>query len=715
MSSPAKPKFTRRPRSRSRRFFFFVLKIVVLVALLVTIVYGFRALRVDIKQVGQIPQRTLVYDVNGDLYSRLYGENRLLVPLEDVSPHFVDALLAREDNRFYHHFGFDPIGIARAIVRNLSGGGLRQGASTITQQLARNSFPLGGRNLDRKLLEAFVALRIEFTFSKRQILEHYINRIYYGSGYYGLEIASQAYFGKPSKDLTLGESALMAGLIRSPNRFSPLRNLTGALRERDTVLNRMVSVKKITSAQAAAARRAPIRVASSRKTVVQENYAMDAVDEELRVLLDQDQIDSGGMKIYTTLHPVLQKTAQAALDEQLVLIEKRSGYQHPKKAAFTGAEGEKTPYLQGSIVVIDNRSGGIAALVGGRDHGQSSYNRALLSRRQIGSTAKPFVYAAAFENGLFPESRVSDGPIEDGEVPEAPEWRPSNSDGGNRGILPARDGLTLSRNTMTVRVGNYAGEKKISQLASRSGLHEMPASPVSWLGAFEDTPRNLTAAYTVFPNRGERKQAYLIERIDDRFGLPIYRAAHIKTRAIDPGASWLTTLALRDTFTRGTASSARSQGFTQIAGGKTGTTNDFKDAWFVGFTSSLTCGVWVGLDKPTPIVSRGYGGTLALPIWIKVMKSAPPAEYPAVEFQPGVALKKVLLCSVSNAGATTACQRVGTAYTTDLPVTLIPKSICTVHSGSSLATAEEAREEEDRGPSLPNRVIDSILNIFRRR
>lgn len=714
MPSTAHPK--KRPRSRIRRAFFFLGKIAVAFAVLITLVYGFRALRVDIKQVGQIPQRTLVYDVNGDLYSRLYGENRLLVPLEDVSPHFIDALLAREDARFYNHFGFDPIGIARAIVRNLTGGALRQGASTITQQLARNSFPLGGRTLDRKLLEAFVALRIEFTFSKRQILEHYINRIYYGSGFYGLEIASQAYFGKSSKDLTLGESAMMAGLIRSPNRFSPLRNLSGAQRERDTVLERMVTVKKITPAQAAAARRAPIRVAPSRRTVVQENYAMDAVDEELRVLLNQDQIDSGGMKIYTTLHPVLQKAAQTALDEQLSVIEKRSGYQHPRKAAFAGEEGEKTPYLQGSIVVIDNRTGGIAALVGGRDHSQSSYNRALLSRRQIGSTAKPFVYAAAFENGLLPDTRVDDGPIDAGEIPEAPDWRPSNSDGGNRGILPARDGLILSRNTMTVRIGNYAGEKKVSALASRSGLHEMPASPVSWLGAFEDTPRNLTAAYTVFPNKGERRQAYLIERIDDRSGNPIYRAAHIKTRAVDPGAAWLTTLALRDTFSKGTASSARTLGFTQIAGGKTGTTNDFKDAWFVGFTSSLTCGVWVGLDKPAPIISRGYGGTLALPIWTKVMKSAPPKEYPAAEFQPGVALRKVLLCSVSNKGATTACQRAGSAYASELPVTLIPKSACTVHDGSTLAGVEEKeRREENRQPSAPEKVFNSILNIFRRR
>ena len=675
-----------------------------------------RAWRLDIKQVGQIPEWSLVYDVNGAAYSRLFGENRILVDIENVSPKFIDALLAREDSRFYDHPGVDPIGIARALMRNISGGKLTQGASTITQQLARNSFELGGRTLDRKLLEAFVAFRIESTFTKREILGHYINRIYYGSGYYGLETATQAYFNKPCKDLTTGEAAMMAGLIRSPNRFSPLRHVEAAKRERNTVLDRMVKLKMLTAGEAERARRTPIKVVSSPSTAVQENYVMNAVADELRILLDEDQMADGGMKIYTAINPTLQKAAEKALDTHLAEIESRPGYDHPKRSAHDATQNATTDYLQGAVVVIDNRSGGICALVGGRDYKESRNNRALLARRQVGSTIKPFVYASAFAKGLFPLSNVSDGPIEAGEIEQGGDWDPGNSDGTNKGILPARDGLVLSRNTMTVRVGEYAGLETVRKVTATAGVGDMPAFPSSYLGSFEATPRNVTAAYTIFPNHGNRKQAYLIERIDDRLGNPVYRAAHIQTPTVDPGAAWLTTTALRDVMTRGTGTGAKALGFTKISAGKTGTTNDFKDAWFVGFTTSLTCGVWVGLDTPAPIMSRGYGAALALPIWTKVMNAAPVKQYPAEEFQPAVQLRAVPLCAAGNAFATDGCVAAGTSYTMELPVNLEPKGACTAHSGA-LADAYQTRQSQrqNSGSSLPTRVIDSFRNFFRRR
>ena len=684
---------------------------------IISVVYSIRAWQLDIKQVGKIPEWSIVNDVNGNPYSRLYGEKRILVKLDEVSPKFVDALLAREDSRFYNHLGVDPVGISRAVVRNILGGSFKQGASTITQQLARNSFDLGGRTLDRKLLEAFVAFRIEATFTKREILENYINRIYYGSGYYGLETASLAYFGKHSSGLTTGEAAMMAGLIRSPNRFSPLRHLDAAKRERDTVLTRMVKLNTLTPGQAEKARNQTIKIVTARITSVQENYVMDAVDEELRILLDQDQIDDGGMQIYTTIDPVLQKAAQLALENQLAEIEKRPGYQHPKKSAFDPTQSQKTDYLQGSVVVIDNRTGGICALVGGRDHAQSRFNRAILAPRQIGSTLKPFIYASAFTQGLFPFSKVSDAPIEAGEVPESPDWRPTNSDNTNKGILPARDGLILSRNTMTVRVGEFAKLENVRKLISRVGIAEMPDFPSSFLGSFEETPRNITAAYTVFPNHGKRKQAYLIERIDDRLGNPVFRAAHIETKAMDPGAAWLTTTALQKVMTHGTAASSKSMGFNKIAAGKTGTTNDYKDAWFVGFTNSLTCGVWVGLDYPVPIVSRGYGATLALPIWTKVMNAAPAKQYPANEFKPGVNLQPVTLCAASNSFANNGCVASGSSYTMDLPISLIPNgdSVCTLHSGDLANTFQGPGEVIEKAAAAPAKVINSIFNFFRKR
>ena len=694
------------------RFFFISALFLGVVFAIVCVIYSMRAWRLDMKQVGQIPEWSLVCDVNGNPYSRLYGENRILVKIDDVSPKFIDALIAREDARFYHHPGVDPIGISRAVVRNLLGGRMGQGASTITQQLARNSFELGGRTLDRKVLEAFVAFRIEAEFTKRQILENYINRIYYGSGYYGLETATLAYFGKHCKELTTGEAAMMAGLIRSPNRFSPLRHLEAAKRERDTVLTRMVKLKMLTSVEADRARRSPIKVVSSRSTAVQENYVMDAVDEELRILLDQGQLDDGGMKIYTTIDPNLQKTAQQSLDAQLTEIENRPGYSHAKKSAHDATQTQETNYLQGAVVVIDNRTGGICALVGGRDYNESRFNRSLLARRQIGSTIKPFIYAAAFANGLLPQSSVSDGPIEDGEIAEGGNWHPGNSDGTNKGILPARDGLILSRNTMTVRVGEFAKLENVKKLVANVGISEMPNFPSAFLGSFEETPRNVTAAYTVFPNHGKRRQPYLIERIDDKLGNPVYRAAHIETKAMIPGAAWLATSAMREVLTRGTAASAKSLGFNKIAAGKTGTTNDYKDAWFVGFTSSLTCGVWVGLDKPEPIMARGYGATLALPVWIKVVNAAPAKLYPAAELEPGVSLKPAMLCAASNSLATNGCQSAGTSYTIDLPTDLMPTAMCSIHAGE---LADPADPRQPASAPLPTRVLDSVLHFFRRR
>src|SRR5262249_20282186 len=331
----------------------------------------------DLKEIGKIPERSLVYDMDGKVYSRLRGENRILVESDKISPLFKKALLAREDSRFYEHHGIDPIGIVRALLRNLGHLRIREGGSTITQQLARNSFSLGGRDLNRKILEAFVALRIESSYSKDQILGFYVNRIYFGSSLYGLETASRAYFGKSSSELSLSEAAMLAGLIRSPNRYSPLSNMEGAISQRDEVLDRMTELKMISAADAADAKKSAIRIAGQHGSTPQENYAMDALYRELQGLVTQDQIDGGGLRIYTSRDPDLQQGAEDAIETGLAQIEKRKGYNHPKKADFTDqarAAEEQTPYLQGALVTIDNRTGGIRALVGGRDYRDSKYN-----------------------------------------------------------------------------------------------------------------------------------------------------------------------------------------------------------------------------------------------------------------------------------------------------------------------------------------------------
>src|SRR6266403_1157255 len=673
--------------------------------------YGTWAQTFDMKNVGEMPERNTVYDVDGKIYSRLAGANRLKVSLSEVSPYFIAAVLAREDTRFYEHKGIDWRGVLRALTRDILSGSAKEGASSITQQLARNSLPLGGRTFSRKLLEAMVALRIERDFTKQQILELYLNRIYFGAGCYGVETASQAYFGKNALQLNLSEAAILAGLIRSPNRFSPLRNPQGATMQGNAVLDRMVALKKITPAQAEQAKIAKITPHPKRLPFIQENYAMDAVQRDLNQLLTQDQIDHGGLSIYTTLDPAVQNAAQQVLETQLTKIEHQSNFHHPLKASYqppeTGEGDSSMPYLEGAVVTIDNATGGIRALVGGRDYAQSKFNRALApTNRQLGSAFKPFVYTIAFTHGLLPGAAISDGPIQPGDIDGAGNWSPGNSDGRYGGILPCSYGLVHSRNTMSVRVGQFAGLDSVQKVVNTLGLAQtVPHGPAIYIGSFETDLKDLTAAYTLFPNAGVRKQAYIIERIDDPRHKPIYLAAHISQQALDPGAAWMTSRLMQEVLTQGTAASARSLGFKLPAAGKTGTTNDYKDAWFVGYTTTLTCGVWVGFDQPTTIIPRGYGAALALPVWVQVMnKSA--ARYPAKALEPTMPMARVTVCATSNALATTGCQMSGTAYEIVLPADKVPSQACPVHGG-------DATEFAQRIDSIP-KAIPKLLQSFRK-
>ncbi len=711
-----------RKKTRSNILFRYGWRITLLILLAgacfaVFLFYGTWAQTFDMKNVGEMPERSTVYDVDGKIYSRLAGANRLKVSLSEVSPFFITAVLAREDSRFYAHKGIDWRGILRALVRDVMSGSAKEGASSITQQLARNSLPLGGRTLSRKVLEAMVALRIERQFSKQQILELYVNRIYFGTGCYGVETASQLYFGKSASKLNLSEAALLAGLIRSPNRFSPLKNPEGAAMQRDAVLDRMVALKKITSAKAEEAKLAKIVTHPKRMPQIQENYAMDAVQRDLNLLLTQDQIDNGGLSIYTTLDPAVQNSAQDALETQLTKIEHQSNFHHAAKANYKppeNGEGDSAmPYLEGAVVVIDNASGGIRGLVGGRDYAQSKFNRALApANRQAGSAFKPFVYTVAFSHGLLPSAAISDGPIQPGEIEGAGNWSPGNSDGTYGGTMPCSYGLIHSRNTMSVRVGQFAGLDTVQKVANDLGISKsVPHGPAIYIGSFETDLKDLTAAYTLFPNAGVRKQAYIIERIDDPQHKPIYLSAHISQPALDPGAAWMTSRLMQEVLTQGTAASARSLGFKLPAAGKTGTTNDYKDAWFLGYTSTLTCGVWVGFDQPTTIIPHGYGAALALPVWVQVMNKAS-RHYPAEQLQPPMPLQHTTVCSISNQLASTGCMSAGTAFDIDLPPDKVPTAVCQVHGGSQWPFAQQVPGVPQKAGTLPSRFFRSFRRLF---
>ncbi len=642
----------------------------------------------DLAELDNIPAISEVFDYGGMRYSKLEGQVRYVVPLSQISPNFINALLAREDSRFYKHRGVDLTGIARAAMRNVNAGNVKEGASTITQQLARNTFDLGEDRWRKKLVEALLALRIEKNLSKEKILEAYANRIYYGLGLYGVETASRACFGKSANELTLSEAAILAGLIRSPNRLTPLGDSRTALAERDQVLGRMEELKMITPEEAKAARAEPIPLNKILLPGTQENYAMDAVMRDLSILLPKDVIDRGGLKIYTTIDPRLQMIAEEAVESKLAELESSKDWPHPKRVPLTTPDSPldaekptESPYVQGALVAIDNETGGIRAIVGGRNFKESPYNRAWIAKRQVGSTFKPFVYAAAFSKGMTPGMLVDDSPIREGDIIGVTSWSPRNSDGQNEGLQPAALGLIRSRNTMTVRVGEFATRAEVRALALKAGLENVPDIPAIYLGAFETTLKDLTAAYTMFPNNGVRRQPYIIDSIQDRYGKTIYKATRAELRCINPEVDYLMNELLRDVIRKGTATAATSFGLTVPAAGKTGTTDDYKDAWFIGYTTRLTCGVWVGMDRPERIADRGYGSKLALPIWVDFIQNASAWKYIAQNFAVPGNLQSVELCRTSGALATPECKFARTTYQAQLPQTMIPQKYCAEHSG----------------------------------
>jgi penicillin-binding protein 1A len=645
----------------------------------------------DLAELDNIPAISDVFDYAGMRYSKLEGQVRYVVPLSQISPNFVKALLAREDARFYQHHGVDFTGIARAAMRNVNAGDVKEGASTITQQLARNTFDLGEDRWRRKFVEALLALRIEKNISKDKILEAYANRIYYGLGLYGVETASRACFGKSASDLTLSEAAILAGLIRSPNRLTPLGDTRTALAERDQVLQRMEELQMITPEEAKAALAEPVPLSKQLLPSTQENYAMDAVMRDLAILLPKETIDRGGLKIYTTIDRRLQMIAEDAVEAKLAELESSKGWTHPKRASVPEAAGSspadaakpnESPYVQGALVAIDNETGGIRAIVGGRNFKESPYNRAVLAKRQIGSTFKPFVYAAAFRKGMAPGTLVDDSPIREGEIAGVTTWSPRNSDGQNDGLQTAALGLIRSRNTMTVRVGEFATRNEVRLLAAKAGFENVPDMPAIYLGAFETTLKDLTAAYTMFPNGGVRRQPYIIESIEDRYGKTIYKATRAELQCIPPDVDYVMNELLRDVIRKGTATVATSLGLTVPAAGKTGTTDDYKDAWFIGYTTRLTCGVWVGMDRPQRIADRGYGSKLALPIWVDFMQSASAWKYIAQNFAVPGNLQTVQICRSSGAIATPECQAAGTSYQAQLPALMVPRKYCPDHGGA---------------------------------
>lgn len=701
------------PISRAFARFFGIPAVAGLYALVVlAAIYGIRSSRYDLNRINQMPERTIILDRQGTEIGRIHGEKREIVPLKEVAENFRKAILAREDERFYSHGAIDLIGIGRAFLKNLQG--KREGASTITQQLASDVFQLKfgekrgdlPRQLDRKCLEIAIAFRINAALDKDRILEAYINQINWGRQIKGVGEASRIYFEKHPSQLTLSESALLAGIVRGPDAYNPFSSMEKAQRERNTTLARMVTAEKITQAEADAAKAEPINVRPAWRRDAQQSYAMDAIRRDLEVILEKENIQLGGLTIVTTIDQRLQTIAEEALDKKLRETERLSGYPHQTRAAWqnTPLEERKEPeYIQGSAVLIENRTGAVIALVGGRDASESQFNRAIQARRQIGSIFKPFVYLAAFDKGLRPSTQISDGPIQHGEIKGAATWRPNNSDGKFGGMHPVSYGLIRSRNTMSVRVGNYAGVSKVKEVSRMAGFGmAMPETPSSFLGSWEASPWEVATAYTIFPNDGTRFRPYLVSEIKDREGNVLYSTPALPYQATNSGSAWSVSKILQEVATSGTASSVKRLGFTKEAAGKTGTTNDFKDAWFAGYTSNLTCAVWVGFDQPKKTFQGGYGSTLALPVWVDIMKTADRLDYKAGDLHSNINLTTIELCRLSGKRATAGCRADGTAYSENVPADTAPSTsdLCPIHPARAVPVSEDVPPPRD-APSPP--------------
>ncbi len=669
------------------------------------VIYGTRSRSFDLSRIHAMPERTIIRDRLGEEIGRIHGEKRSIVPLHQVSENFRKAILAREDARFYSHGAIDLIGIARAITKNARG--KREGASTITQQLVSDIFQLKrgekrgdtARQLDRKLLEIAIAFRLEYALEKDAILEAYINQINWGRQIKGIGEAARIYFEKHPAELTLSQSALLAGIVRGPDSYNPFRSIEAATRERNTTLERMVAAEVISRSEADAAKLEPVQVRPEWRREARESFAMDAIRRDLEIILEKTDIELGGLEIISTIDLRIQQKAEEALDKKLREVERISGYAHPTRDAWNklpDADRGKTAYIQGAAVVVENRTGAVLAVIGGRDAKESRFNRAKDAYRQLGSIFKPFVYLAAFDKGLRPDAHISDGPIERGEIKGGGTWRPKNSDGTFGGMQPASYGLIRSRNTMSVRVGNHAGIPKVKEVAGMAGFSTpMPENPSSFLGSWEATPWEVATAYTIFPNDGVRYRPYLISEIKDRDGNVLYSTLPLSYQAASAGSAWSVSRILNEVATRGTAASVKRLGFDKPCGAKTGTTNDFKDAWFAGYTSALTCAVWVGFDKPQKTIQGGFGSVLSLPVWVDIMKTADRLGYKATHLHSKVNLIAIDLCRLSGKRATAGCRTAQTNYTDRIPAETAPADtdLCPIHPARAQAVDESAPAE----------------------
>ncbi|HEY6359952.1 MAG TPA: PBP1A family penicillin-binding protein [Vicinamibacterales bacterium] len=606
---------------------------------------------------------TVFYDAAGRPWFRL-DEQRRDVRFEEISTFFKDAVIAVEDHRYYYHPGIDPIGLARAVVYNLRANEGTQGGSTITQQLARTLFLSNTRTFARKAKEAALAVMLEMFLSKREILQLYMNRVFLSGGIYGVETMSQKLLRKRAAQLTLGEAALIAGIIRRPNAYSPWTNLDAARRRSFVVLRRMREVGKITPAQEQAARDERIRIQPQPAvTSARHGYAKEYLRQQFRNIYGGD--NPPDWKVHTTFLPELQDAAEISVREGLRRL---------------GARG-----LQAALVAMDPQTGNLLAMVGGSDFATTTFNRAVRSRRQPGSAFKPFVYAAALERGLSPVTTITG--LREVAV-QAPEgvWIPRDGRVTGQNEMTLREALLESNNAAAVLLQQRVGSAPVLRLAADLGVLNQPDVPSLALGSGLVSPLDLTAAYAVFPTLGYRVRPRALVSVENAAGERVHLVHVERHQILSEQVAFQMVTMLQDVVDRGTGSAARRLGVRGVVAGKTGSTNDYHDAWFVGFSTSVVVGVWVGFDQPERIRSGGSGARVALPIWSDFMRRTA-GRLPREPIAAPDGLRAEEMCRLSYHRPVEGCTTYVEYFKDGDDV---PTRLCPIHDGNLKQRAERA-------------------------
>ncbi len=606
-----------------------------------------------------------VFDNQGRFVGRILTENRYWVSIDRIPVFLQKAVVAVEDSRFYEHGGIDVRGIARAVVKDVVKGRMAEGGSTITQQLVKNKFLSGEKTIDRKIEEARLALEFEKKYTKSQILEMYFNEIYYGNGAWGIAQAARLYFDKNPEELTDGECALLAGVQKAPGRYNPLGKSADVVKRRDVVLKRMVELKMITRRQQQALRDHPPTVTQAS----QVPYYIAHVRNNLVERFGQQIIEQGCLEVTAALDLNLQKQAEKALRDGVKRI---------------------SPSLQGALICLDPATGDVLAAVGGVDSAKNSYDRAFVAQRQPGSSIKPFIYAAALEQGVTAGSIWNDTPVAYNQG-NGQDWKPLNYGGERYGDLTLRQALAHSNNVVTVKLLDKIGVPYFVNFAGKVGLPLRTQNLSLALGTEEVTLKDLVLAYTPLANGGSRPVPRTIIRVFDRNRGTWTENPPAVTTVLAPATAFVTTQMLKDVLVYGTAKGLKKFSQERPAAGKTGTTNDYRDAWFVGYTPQMVTGIWVGYDKPRPGGKGFTGGGVAAPIWGQFMRSALTGK-PARDFVKPDTVVSVSIDPATGFLATPACPTKRDEFY--IPGTE-PTEFCPKHGGDTVKPSPAVSSPSD--------------------